>query len=433
MGKDVLAGVDGVLGQCNAVVEAPPARTPHQVYKPYITEPFYGNHANRVLSYLTEMGDIAGRGYSIPAQWSANGRLDVDVIEASPLLNANRWDSVRFLLEHAHRILLRASRSTSMFVKQSVEAFPLFPTVKLFNRYGLSMVKSWFASAWKLMRPVVMPIWDSAKLGYRTWLRFYRKHIRTLRFNGPLSVPIVAISPINLRYTMPYEKEGLSATALFPTALAWVIAHFPLVIPPALVMLAAFAAAFIAVAPFLIAWVCFWVGWAIALFWAFVLGAIWLVIAFVVLGAFFSAGVIGGVVGDIVSWLIPIIGGAVGTSLLFIVFFLCVAIWVIGTVATGGAAGLITFWIVAVVWWAVALFWLAVAALWLLLMAGIFLIGLAALLVVFSSIIMVPLISLIVVTPLWLTHYVVCCCRRLDVELFGTFSSPYFSDARKVV
>ena len=91
MGKDVLAGVDGVLGQCNAVVEAPPARTPHQVYKPYITEPFWGNHANRVLAYLTMMGDQFDRGFSIPAQWNPCGRLDVSVIEAAPVLNANRW------------------------------------------------------------------------------------------------------------------------------------------------------------------------------------------------------------------------------------------------------------------------------------------------------------------------------------------------------
>ena len=95
MGKDVLAGVDGVLGQCNAVVEAPPARTPHQVYEPYITEPFWGNHANRVMAYLTMMGDQFDRGFSIPAQWSPCGRLDVNVIEAAPVLNANRWSVKR--------------------------------------------------------------------------------------------------------------------------------------------------------------------------------------------------------------------------------------------------------------------------------------------------------------------------------------------------
>ena len=158
-----MAGVEGVLGQCTAVTEAPPARTPHQVYKPYITEPFWGNHANRVLAYLTMMGDQFDRGFSIPAQWDPRGRLDVNVIEAAPVLNANRWSVKRWELEQLHRFFLRLSRSTSRFVLQSIEAFPLFPNVKVWLRYGEQLLISRMESVWKLLKPFVEPIWQGAK------------------------------------------------------------------------------------------------------------------------------------------------------------------------------------------------------------------------------------------------------------------------------
>ena len=51
----------------------------------------------------------------------------------------------------------------------------------------------------------------------------------------------------------------------------------------------------------------------------------------------------------------------------------------------------------------------------------------------FGSLIMVPVLFLLSIAPLCITHFVLCGVRRIEVERYGTFANPYYSDARKVV
>lgn len=421
MGKDVLAGVDGVLGQCTAVTEAPPARTPHQVYKPYITEPFWGNHANRVLAYLTMMGDQFDRGFSIPAQWNPRGRLDVNVIEAAPVLNANRWSVKRWELEQLHRFLLRLSRSTSRFVLQSVEAFPLFPNVKVWLRYGERLLISRLESVWKLLKPFVEPIWQGAKDLYYRWLCFYRKHIRTSRILGIPSLVPAVLSPANLRYTMPYEWDGLWSSSMSLISVLWVGVHLPLLIPP----LAGMVWSGI---PLGLGVIIFFVGWAVALVCAIIAGVIWAVAAYILIGSSSAAiFALNGAIAEAVSAIIaPIWGDAVVTAILIYLVALEYILWYVVSIYIGSVAGLVTFWIIFPWWLAAAAFWLTV---------GIIVFGVSFVLfvAVFGSLIMVPALFLLSIAPLLITHFVLCGVRRIEVERYGTFANPYYSDARKVV
>lgn len=421
MGKDVLAGVDGVLGQCTAVTEAPPARTPHQVYKPYITEPFWGNHANRVLAYLTMMGDQFDRGFSIPAQWNPRGRLDVNVIEAAPVLNANRWSVKRWELEQLHRFLLRLSRSTSRFVLQSVEAFPLFPNVKVWLRYGERLLISRLESVWKLLKPFVEPIWQGAKDLYYRWLCFYRKHIRTSRILGIPSLVPAVLSPANLRYTMPYEWDGLWSSSMSLISVLWVGVHLPLLIPP----LAGMVWSGI---PLGLGVIIFFVGWAVALVYAIIAGVIWAVAAYILIGSSSAAiFALNGAIAEAVSAIIaPIWGDAVVTAILIYLAALEYILWYVVSIYIGSVAGLVTFWIIFPWWLAAAAFWLTV---------GIIVFGVSFVLfvAVFGSLIMVPALFLLSIAPLLITHFVLCGVRRIEVERYGTFANPYYSDARKVV
>lgn len=421
MGKDVLAGVDGVLGQCTAVTEAPPARTPHQVYKPYITEPFWGNHANRVLAYLTMMGDQFDRGFSIPAQWNPRGRLDVNVIEAAPVLNANRWSVKRWELEQLHRFFLRLSRSTSRFVLQSVEAFPLFPNVKVWLRYGERLLISRLESVWKLLKPFVEPIWQGAKDLYYRWLCFYRKHIRTSRILGIPSLVPAVLSPANLRYTMPYEWDGLWSSSMSLISVLWVGVHLPLLIPP----LAGMVWSGI---PLGLGVIIFFVGWAVALVCAIIAGVIWAVAAYILIGSSSAAiFALNGAIAEAVSAIIaPIWGDAVVTAILIYLVALEYILWYVVSIYIGSVAGLVTFWIIFPWWLAAAAFWLTV---------GIIVFGVSFVLfvAVFGSLIMVPALFLLSIAPLLITHFVLCGVRRIEVERYGTFANPYYSDARKVV
>lgn len=420
MGKDVLAGVDGVLGQCNAVTEAPPARTPHQVYKPYITEPFWGNHANRVLAYLTMMGDQFDRGFSIPAQWSPRGRLDVNVIEAAPVLNANRWSVKRWELEQLHRFFLRLSRSTSRFVLQSIEAFPLFPNVKVWLCYGERLLISRMESVWKLLKPFVEPIWRGAKDLYYRWLCFYRKHIRTSRILGIPSLVPAALSPANLRYTMPYEWDGLWSSSMSLISVLWVGVHLPLLIPP-------LAGMVWSEIPLGLGVIIFFVGWAVALVCAIIAGVIWAVAAYILLGAettllFAINEAIASAVSAVIA---PIFGEAAATAILIYLIALEYVLWYVVSIYIGSVAGLVTFWIIFPWWLAAAAFWMTV---------GVIVFGVSCVLsvAVFGSLIMVPALFLLSIAPLLITHFVLCGVRRIEVERYGTFANPYYSDARKV-
>lgn len=416
-----MAGVEGVLGQCTAVTEAPPARTPHQVYKPYITEPFWGNHANRVLAYLTMMGDQFDRGFSIPAQWSPRGRLDVNVIEAAPVLNANRWSVKRWELEQLHRFFLRLSRSTSRFVFQSIEAFPLFPNVKVWLRYGERLLISRMESVWKLLKPFVEPIWQGAKDLYYRWLCFYRKHIRTSRILGIPSLVPATLSPANLRYTMPYEWDGLWPSSMSFISVLWVGVHLPLLIPP----LAGMVWSYI---PLGLAFIIFFVGWAVALVYAIIAGVIWAVAAYILLGSA-SAAIfpLNEAIGNAVSAIIaPIWGNAAVTAVLIYLVLLEYVLWYVVSIVIGSVAGFVTFWIIFPWWLAAAAFWLTV---------GVIVFGVSCVLfvAVFGSLIMVPALFLLSIAPLFITHFVLCGVRRIEVERYGTFANPYYSDARKVV
>lgn len=421
MGKDVLAGVDGVLGQCNAVVEAPPARTPHQVYKPYITEPFWGNHANRVLAYLTMMGDQFDRGFSIPAQWDPCGRLDVSVIEAAPVLNANRWSVKRWELEQLHRFFLRLSRSTSRFVLQSIEAFPLFPNVKVWLRYGEQLLISRMESVWKLLKPFVEPIWRGAKDLYYRWLCFYRKHIRTSRILGIPSLVPAVLSPANLRYTMPYEWDGLWSSSMSLISVLWVGVHLPLLIPPLAGIVWSYG-------PLALGVIIFFVGWAVALFYAVIFGVIWAVAAYILIGSSSAAiFALNGAIAEAVSAIItPIWGDAVVTAILIYLAFLEYILWFVVSIYIGSVAGLVTFWIIFPWWLVAAAFWLTVGSI-------VFGVSYVLFVAVFGSLIMVPVLFLLSIAPLVITHFVLCGVRRIEVERYGTFANPYYSDARKVV
>lgn len=357
MGKDVLAGVDGVLGQCTAVTEAPPARTPHQVYKPYITEPFWGNHANRVLAYLTMMGDQFDRGFSIPAQWDPCGRLDVNVIEAAPVLNANRWSVKRWELEQLHRFFLRLSRSTSRFVLQSIEAFPLFPNVKVWLRYGEQLLISRMESVWKLLKPFVEPIWQGAKDLYYRWLCFYRKHIRTSRILGIPSLVPAVLSPANLRYTMSYEWDGLWSSSMSLISVLWVGVHLPLLIPPLAGMVWSYG-------PLALGVIIFFVGWAVALFYAIIAGVIWAVAAYILIGSSSAAiFALNGAIAEAVAGVIaPIWGDAAVTAILIYLAALEYILWYVISIYIGSVAGLVTFWIIFPWWLVAAAFWLTVGS-----------------------------------------------------------------------
>lgn len=421
MGKDVLAGVDGVLGQCNAVVEAPPARTPHQVYKPYITEPFWGNHANRVLAYLTMMGDQFDRGFSLPAQWNPCGRLDVSVIEAAPVLNANRWSVKRWELEQLHRFFLRLSRSTSRFVLQSIEAFPLFPNVKVCLRYDEQLLISRMESVWKLLKPFVEPIWRGAKDLYYRWLCFYRKHIRTSRILGTPSLVPAALSPANLRYTMPYEWDGLGSSSMSLISVLWVGVHLPLLIPP----LAGIVWSYF---PLALGVIIFFVGWAVALVCAIIAGVIWAVAAAILLDLGSSAILpLNEAIGNAIAGLIaPIWGNAAVTAILIYLTLLEYILWFVISIAIGSVAGLVTFWIIFPWWVAAAAFWLTVGGI-------VFGVSCVLFVAIFGSLIMVPVLFLLSIAPLFITQFVLCGVRRIEVERYGTFANPYYSDARKVV
>lgn len=421
MGKDVLAGVDGVLGQCNAVVEAPPARTPHQVYKPYIAEPFWGNHANRVLAYLTMMGDQFDRGFSIPAQWNPRGRLDVSVIEAAPVLNANRWSVKRWELEQLHRFFLRLSRSTSRFVLQSIEAFPLFPNVKVWLRYGEQLLISRMESVWKLLKPFVEPIWRGAKDLYYRWLCFYRKHIRTSRILGIPSLVPAVLSPANLRYTMPYEWDGLWSSSMSLISVLWVGVHLPLLIPP----LAGIVWSYF---PLALGVIIFFVGWAVALVYAIIAGVIWAFAAYILIGSSSAAiFALNGAIAEALSGVIaPIFGEAVVTSILIYLAALEYVLWYVVSIYIGSVAGLVTFWIIFPWWLVAAAFWLAVGVI-------VFGVSFVLFVAIFGSLIMVPVLFLLSIAPLFITQFVLCGVRRIEVERYGTFANPYYSDARKVV
>lgn len=421
MGKDVLAGVDGVLGQCNAVVEAPPARTPHQVYKPYITEPFWGNHANRVLAYLTMMGDQFDRGFSIPAQWNLCGRLDVSVIEAAPVLNANRWSVKRWELEQLHRFFLRLSRSTSRFVLQSIEAFPLFPNVKVWLRYGERLLISRMESVWKLLKPFVEPIWRGVKDLYYRWLCFYRKHIRTSRILGIPSLVPAVLSPANLRYTMPYEWDGLWSSSMSLISVLWVGVHLPLLIPP----LAGIVWSYF---PLALGVIIFFVGWAVALFYAIIFGVIWAVAAAILLDLGSSAILpLNEAIGNAIAGLIaPIWGNAAVTAVLIYLALLEYILWFAISIYIGIVAGLVTFWIIFPWWLVAAAFWLTVGII-------VFGVSYVSFVAIFGSLIMVPVLFLLSIVPLFITQFVLCGVRRIEVERYGTFANPYYSDARKVV
>lgn len=421
MGKDVLAGVDGVLGQCNAVVEAPPARTPHQVYKPYITEPFWGNHANRVLAYLTMMGDQFDRGFSIPAQWNPCGRLDVSVIEAAPVLNANRWSVKRWELEQLHRFFLRLSRSTSRFVLQSIEAFPLFPNVKVLLRYGERLLISRMESVWKLLKPFVEPIWRGAKDLYYRWLCFYRKHIRTSRILGTPSLVPAVLSPANLRYTMPYEWDGLWSSSMSLISVLWVVVHLPLLIPP----LAGIVGSYF---PLALGVIIFFVGWAVALVYAIIFGVIWAFAAAILLDLGSSAILpLNEAIGNAIAGLIaPIWGNAAVTAILIYLTLLEYILWFVASIYIGSVAGLVTFWIIFPWWLVAAAFWLTVGII-------VFGVSCVSFVAVFGSLIMVPVLFLLSIAPLFITQFVLCGVRRIEVERYGTFANPYYSDARKVV
>lgn len=421
MGKDVLAGVDGVLGQCTAVTEAPPARTPRQVYKPYITESFWGNHANRVLAYLTMMGDQFDRGFSIPAQWNPCGRLDVNVIEAAPVLNANRWSVKRWELEQLHRFFLRLSRSTSRFVLQSIEAFPLFPNVKVWLRYGERLLISRMESVWKLLKPFVEPIWRGAKYLYYRWLCFYRKHIRTSRILGTPSLVPAVISPANLRYTMPYEWDGLWSSSMSLISVLWVGVHLPLLIPPLAGMVWSYF-------PLALGVIIFYVGWAVALFYAINFGVAWAVVAAILLdlgsSAIFALNeVIGNVVAGVIA---PIFGEAAVTAILIYLAALEYVLWFVISIYIGSVAGLVTFWIIFPWWLAAAAFWLTIGSI-------VFGVSYVLFVALFGSLIMVPVLFLLSIAPLFITQFVLCGVRRIEVERYGTFANPYYSDARKVV
>lgn len=421
MGKDVLAGVDGVLGQCSAVTEAPPARTPHQVYKPYITEPFWGNHANRVLAYLTMMGDQFDRGFSIPAQWSPRGRLDVNVIEAAPVLNANRWSVKRWELEQLHRFFLRLSRSTSRFVLQSIGAFPLFPNVKVWLRYGERLLISRMESVWKLLKPFVEPIWQGAKDLYYRWLCFYRKHIRTSRILGIPSLFPAVLSPANLRYTMPYEWDGLWSSSMSLISFLWLGVHLPLLIPP----LAGIVWSYF---PLALGVIIFFVGWAVALVYAIIAGVIWAVAAYILIGSSSAAiFALNGAIAEAVSAIItPIWGDAVVTAILIYLALLEYVLWFVVSIVIGSVAGLVTFWIIFPWWLVAAAFWLTVGSI-------VFGVSYVLFVAVFGSLIMVPVLFLLSIAPLFITQFVLCGVRRIEVERYGTFANPYYSDARKVV
>ena len=416
-----MAGVEGVLGQCTAVTEAPPARTPHQVYKPYITEPFWGNHANRVLAYLTMMGDQFDRGFSIPAQWDPRGRLDVNVIEAAPVLNANRWSVKRWELEQLHRFFLRLSRSTSRFVLQSIEAFPLFPNVKVWLRYGEQLLISRMESVWKLLKPFVEPIWQGAKDLYYGWLCFYRKHIRTSRILGIPSLVPAVLSPANLRYTMPYEWDGLWSSSMSLISVLWVGVHLPLLIPP----LAGIVWSYF---PLALGIIIFFVGWAVALVYAIIFGVIWAVAAYILIDSASAAiFALNGAIAEAVSGVIaPIFGEAAVTAILIYLALLEYVLWFVASIYIGSVAGLVTFWIIFPWWLVAAAFWLAV---------GVIVFGVSYVLfvAVFGSLIMVPVLFLLSIAPLCITHFVLCGVRRIEVERYGTFANPYYSDARKVV
>lgn len=421
MGKDVLAGVDGVLGQCTAVTEAPPARTPHQVYKPYITEPFWGNHANRVLAYLTMMGDQLDRGFSIPAQWNPCGRLDVNVIEAAPVLNANRWSVKRWELEQLHRFFLRLSRSTSQFVLQSIEAFPLFPNVKVWLRYGERLLISRMESVWKLLKPFVEPIWQGAKDLYYRWLCFYRKHIRTSRILGIPSLVPAVLSPANLRYTMPYEWDGLWSSSMSLISVLWLGVHLPLLIPP-------LAGVVWSYFPLGLGVIIFFVGWAVALVYAIIFGVIWAVAAYILLGSASAAiFALNGAIAEAVSAIIaPIFGEASVTFILIYLALLEYILWFVISIYIGSVAGLVTFWIIFPWWLVAAAFWLAVGSI-------VFGVSYVLFVAIFGSLIMVPVLFLLSIAPLVITQFVLCGVRRIEVERYGTFANPYYSDARKVV
>lgn len=421
MGKDVLAGVDGVLGQCTAVTEAPPARTPHQVYKPYITEPFWGNHANRVLAYLTMMGDQLDRGFSIPAQWNPCGRLDVNVIEAAPVLNANRWSVKRWELEQLHRFFLRLSRSTSQFVLQSIEAFPLFPNVKVWLRYGERLLISRMESVWKLLKPFVEPIWQGAKDLYYRWLCFYRKHIRTSRILGIPSLVPAVLSPANLRYTMPYEWDGLWSSSMSLISVLWLGVHLPLLIPP-------LAGVVWSYFPLGLGVIIFFVGWAVALVYAIIFGVIWAVAAYILLGSASAAiFALNGAIAEAVSAIIaPIFGAASVTFILIYLALLEYILWFVISIYIGSVAGLVTFWIIFPWWLVAAAFWLAVGSI-------VFGVSYVLFVAIFGSLIMVPVLFLLSIAPLVITQFVLCGVRRIEVERYGTFANPYYSDARKVV
>lgn len=421
MGKDVLAGVDGVLGQCNAVVEAPPARTPHQVYKPYITEPFWGNHANRVLAYLAMMGDQFDRGFSIPAQWNPCGRLDVSVIEAAPVLNANRWSVKRWELEQLHRFFLRLSRSTSRFVLQSIEAFPLFPNVTVWLRYGERLLISRMESVWKLLKPFVEPIWRGAKDLYYGWLCFYRKHIRTSRILGIPSLVPAVLSPANLRYTMSYEWDGLWSSSMSLISVLWVGVHLPLLIPP----LAGIVGSYF---PLALGVIIFFVGWAVALVYAIIFGVIWAFAAAILLDLGSSAilplnEAIGNAIAGVIA---PIWGDAAVTFILIYLALLEYILWFFVSIYIGIVAGLVTFWIIFPWWLVAAAFWLTVGII-------VFGVSCVSFVAIFGSLIMVPVLFLLSIAPLVITHFVLCGVRRIEVERYGTFANPYYSDARKVV
>lgn len=416
-----MAGVEGVLGQCTAVTEAPPARTPHQVYKPYITEPFWGNHANRVLAYLTMMGDQFDRGFSIPAQWSPRGRLDVNVIEAAPVLNANRWSVKRWELEQLHRFFLRLSRSTSRFVLQSIEEFPLFPNVKVWLRYGERLLISRMESVWKLLKPFVEPIWRGAKDLYYRWLCFYRKHIRTSRILGIPSLVPAVLSPANLRYTMPYEWDGLWSSSMSLISVLWVGVHLPLLIPP-------LAGMVWSEIPLALGVIIFFVGWAVALVYAIIAGVIWAVAAYILIGSSSAAiFALNGAIAEAVSAIItPIWGDAVVTAILIYLALLEYILWFVVSIYIGSVAGLVTFWIIFPRWLVAAAFWLAVGSI-------VFGVSYVLFVAVFGSLIMIPVLFLLSIAPLFITQFVLCGVRRIEVERYGTFANPYYSDARKVV
>ena len=271
------------------------------------------------------------------------------------------------------------------------------------------------------LKPFVEPIWRGAKDLYYGWLCFYRKHIRTSRILGTPSLVPAVLSPANLRYTMPYEWDGLWSSSMSLISVLWVGVHLPLLIPP----LAGMVWSDI---PLALGVIIFFVGWAVALVYAIIAGVIWAVAAAILIGSSSAAiFALNGAIAEAVSGVIaPIFGEAAVTAILIYLALLEYVLWVVVSIYVGSVAGLVTFWIIFPWWLVPAAFLLTVGVI-------VFSVSYVLFVAIFGSLIMVPVLFLLSIAPLVITHFVLCGVRRIEVERYGTFANPYYSDARKVV